>query len=186
MTRVFNGERTFLSPVLRPVERVLYNLAGIDEREEQHWLTYTLAMLVFNLARLCRSSTRLHAAPGRPALQSDGMGAVAPDLAFNTAASFVTNTNWQNYGGESTMSYLVQMAGLTHPELRVGRNGHRARGGADPRLLPRIGQEHRQLLGRHDPRDPLRAAAALRGPDPVLCWQRRSADAFGLRRCDDA
>ncbi len=112
MTRVFNGERTFLSPVLRPVESVLYKLSGTSEREEQHWLTYALAMLTFNLLgfvvlyALQRFQTVL---PYNPM----GMSAVAPDLAFNTAASFMTNTNWQNYGGESTMSYLVQMAGLT-------------------------------------------------------------------------
>ena len=112
MTRVFNGERTFLSPVLRPVETVLYRLAGTNEREEQHWLTYTLAMLAFNLLGfvVLYALQRFQAVlPFNPM----GMGAVAPDLAFNTAASFVTNTNWQNYGGESTMSYLVQMAGLT-------------------------------------------------------------------------
>jgi potassium-transporting ATPase potassium-binding subunit len=112
MTRVFNGERTFLSPILRPVETVLYKLAGTSEREEQHWLTYTLAMLAFNLLGfvVLYALQRFQAVlPFNPM----GMGAVVPDLAFNTAASFMTNTNWQNYGGESTMSYLVQMAGLT-------------------------------------------------------------------------
>src|SRR5262245_45504051 len=112
LTRVFNGERTFLSPVLRPVEAALYALGGVDERREQHWLTYTVAMLLFNgigffvLYALMRLQAIL---PLNPA----DMSAVAPDLAFNTAVSFVTNTNWQNYGGESTMSYLVQMLGLT-------------------------------------------------------------------------
>jgi K+-transporting ATPase ATPase A chain len=112
MTRVFNGERTFLSPVLRPVEAVLYRLGGVDDKHEQHWLTYTIAMLLFNICGvlllyvLMRTQAML---PFNPQDQS----AVAPDLAFNTAVSFVTNTNWQNYGGESTMSYLVQMAGLT-------------------------------------------------------------------------
>ncbi|MDF2810131.1 MAG: potassium-transporting ATPase subunit KdpA [Microvirga sp.] len=112
MTRAFNGESTFLSPVLRPVERVLYKLAGTSEQEEQHWLTYALAMLMFNLAGfvILYGLQRLQASlPYNPM----DMGGVAPDLAFNTAVSFVTNTNWQNYGGESTMSYLVQMAGLT-------------------------------------------------------------------------
>jgi K+-transporting ATPase ATPase A chain len=112
MTRVFNGERTFLSPLLGPVERGLYAVAGTSEREEQHWATYVVAMLLFNLAGfiLLYFLQRLQASlPLNPA----GMSAVAPDLAFNTAASFMTNTNWQNYGGESTMSYLSQMAGLT-------------------------------------------------------------------------
>jgi K+-transporting ATPase ATPase A chain len=112
MARVFEGERIFLSPVLLPIERALYRLAGVNEKSEQHWITYTVAMLLFNAAGfvivygLQRLQTML---PLNPANQS----AVAPDLAFNTAVSFTSNTNWQNYGGESTMSYLTQMAGLT-------------------------------------------------------------------------
>jgi K+-transporting ATPase ATPase A chain len=112
MTRVFNGERTVLSPVLRPIESTLYWAAGVGEKREQHWITYTTAMLLFNAAGfvLLYGLLRLQASlPFNPA----EMSAVAPDLAFNTAVSFVTNTNWQNYGGESTLSYLVQMAGLT-------------------------------------------------------------------------
>ena len=112
MARVFEGERTFLSPVFRPVETVLYRAAGVDETREQHWLTYTVAMLVFNAAGflVVYALQRFQAAlPLNPA----GMSAVAPDLAFNTAVSFTSNTNWQNYGGESTMSYLTQMAALT-------------------------------------------------------------------------
>src|SRR4029079_18362326 len=108
MTRVFNGERTFLSPVLRPVERALYAAGGLDERQEQHWLTYTIAMLIFHVGGLLILYLLLRlqgVLPFTPA----GMSAVAPDLTFNTAVSFITNTNWQNYGGESTMSYLVQM-----------------------------------------------------------------------------
>jgi K+-transporting ATPase ATPase A chain len=107
MTRVFNGEVTFL----RAVERALYRVSGIDETAEQHWLTYAIAMLLFNLAGLLLlyAMLRLQALlPFNPA----EMSAVPEDLAFNTAVSFTTNTNWQNYGGESTMSYLVQMAGL--------------------------------------------------------------------------
>ncbi|WP_018181655.1 potassium-transporting ATPase subunit KdpA [Kaistia granuli] len=111
MTRVFKGERTFLSPVLRPVEAWLYKLAGTSDREEQHWATYAVAMLLFNLAGflLLYALQRFQASlPFNPI----GMSAVPAPLAFNTTASFVTNTNWQNYGGESTMSYLVQMTGL--------------------------------------------------------------------------
>jgi K+-transporting ATPase ATPase A chain len=112
MTRVFSGEDTMLSPVLRPLERMLYRAAGIDEKREQHWLTYTLAMLMFQAGGfvLLYALLRLQAVlPLNPASQP----AVAPDLAFNTAVSFVTNTNWQNYGGEGTLSYLSQMLGLT-------------------------------------------------------------------------
>jgi K+-transporting ATPase ATPase A chain len=112
LKRVFSGEWTLLSPVLRPVETVLYRAGGIDETGEQHWLTYAVAMLFFNLAGflLLYALLRLQALlPFNPA----GMGAVPEALSFNTAMSFVTNTNWQNYGGESTLSYLTQMLGLT-------------------------------------------------------------------------
>ncbi len=112
MTRVFQGERTFLSPVLGPVERGFYRLSGVDERTEQNWLTYAVSMLLFSLAgfltlyALMRFQALL---PFNPADQS----AVEEGLAFNTAMSFTTNTNWQSYVPETTMSYLVQMAGLT-------------------------------------------------------------------------
>ncbi|RWO04441.1 MAG: potassium-transporting ATPase subunit KdpA [Mesorhizobium sp.] len=112
MYRVFSGDRTFLSPILGPVERSLYRISGTSEREEQHWTTYAAALLFFNLAGfvVLYALQRLQGSlPYNPA----GMSSVEPGLAFNTAASFMTNTNWQNYGGESTMSYLVQMAGLT-------------------------------------------------------------------------
>lgn len=112
MHRVFNGDRTLLSPVLGPLERGLYRICGTSEREEQHWTAYAAALLLFNLAGflVLYVLQRLQGSlPYNPA----GMSAVEPGLAFNTAASFMTNTNWQNYGGESTMSYLVQMAGLT-------------------------------------------------------------------------
>ncbi|WP_024896978.1 potassium-transporting ATPase subunit KdpA [Brucella rhizosphaerae] len=112
MTRVFTGERTFLSPVLVPVERGLYRLAGTSEREEQHWTSYAAAMLLFNLAGFLLLYF-LQRSQGSLPFNPMGMSNVPADLAFNTATSFVTNTNWQNYGGESTMSYLTQMAGLT-------------------------------------------------------------------------
>src|SRR5262245_56499665 len=110
VTRVFNGERTFLAPVLRPVEIVLYGAAGVDETREQHWLTYAIAMLLFQVAGFLVLYGLLRVQDVLP-LNPQGMSPVAPDLAFNTAVSFVTNTNWQNYGGETTMSYLSQMAG---------------------------------------------------------------------------
>jgi K+-transporting ATPase ATPase A chain len=112
MTRVFTGERTFLSPVLRPVERITYAICGVDESKEQHWTGYAVGMLLFSLASflLLYGMQRLQALlPFDPA----GQGAVTPDLAFNTASSFVTNTNWQSYVPETTMSTLTQMAGLT-------------------------------------------------------------------------
>jgi K+-transporting ATPase ATPase A chain len=122
MTHVFSGERNLLSPLLRPVELLLYRLGGVDEKREQGWLTYTVSMLLFHvggfaiLYALMRAQAVL---PFNPAAQS----AVAPDLSFNTAISFITNTNWQNYGGESTMSYLVQMLGLTHQNYLSAATG---------------------------------------------------------------
>jgi K+-transporting ATPase ATPase A chain len=112
MARVFSGERTFLSPLLRPVEALCYRLSGVDAHKEQHWLTYTVAMLLFNLACFLSLYGLLRLQAYLP-FNPQGMGAVAPDLSFNTAVSFTTNTNWQNYGGETTLGYFVQMAGLT-------------------------------------------------------------------------
>jgi potassium-transporting ATPase potassium-binding subunit len=112
MTRVFNGERTFLSFILRPLERGIYAVCGVDEREEQHWIVYGIAMLAFSLAGflVLYLLQRLQSIfPFNP----QGLDAVASDLAFNTSVSFVTNTNWQSYVPEATMSYLTQMAGLT-------------------------------------------------------------------------
>jgi len=112
MAKVFEGERTFLSPVLQPVERAIYRICGVNEAEEQHWTTYTVAMLLFSVAGFVSlyALQRLQAVlPFNP----QHMGAVSTDSSFNTAVSFVSNTNWQGYGGETTMSYLTQMAGLT-------------------------------------------------------------------------
>lgn len=112
MAKVFSNERTFLSPVLGPVERGFYALAGVDPKKEQGWLAYAFSMIAFSIAGLVflYAIQRLQAyLPYNP----QGFAGVAPDLAFNTAASFVTNTNWQSYGGETTMSHFTQMAGLT-------------------------------------------------------------------------
>ena len=112
MKRLFADGRTPLSPVLGPVERGLYRAAGIDPRAEQHWVTYGLAMLAFNAAGflILYALQRLQAfLPLNP----QAMAGTSPHLSFNTAVSFVTNTDWQSYGGESTLGYLVQMAGLT-------------------------------------------------------------------------
>ncbi len=112
MARVFEGESTVLSPALRPVETFLYRMSGIDENREQHWVTYTTAMLLFNAAGFVLLYALLRLQGWLP-LNPAGQSGVPADLAFNTAVSFSTNTNWQNYGGESTLSYLSQMVGLT-------------------------------------------------------------------------
>ncbi|WP_345822006.1 potassium-transporting ATPase subunit KdpA [Methylobacterium fujisawaense] len=122
MTRVFSGERTLLSPVLGPVERGLYRVSGIDARQEQHWLAYTGAVILFHVLgfAVLYAILRLQAVlPLNPADQT----AVAPDLAFNTSTSFITNTNWQSYGGETTLSYLSQMLGLTHQNFLSAATG---------------------------------------------------------------
>src|ERR1700720_3699978 len=112
LTRVFNGERTFLTPLLRPVERAIYWCCGGDEKEEQHWLTYAVAMLLFSIVGFLTlyALQRLQwYLPFNPQEQTG----VEPSSAFNTSVSFVTNTNWQSYVPETTMSYLTQMVGLT-------------------------------------------------------------------------
>ncbi len=113
MARVFNRERTFLDPVLRPVERLLYRLTLVDEEHDMRWTEYALAMLLFSGVSMLVLYLIERAQQVLP-LNPQKFAGVAPDLAFNTAASFTTNTNWQNYGGETTMSYLTQMAGLTY------------------------------------------------------------------------
>ena len=112
VARVYSGERTFLSPALGPIERGFYRLAGVDPAREQDWYAYTIAMIVFSVAGFL-SLYALQRLQNVLPLNPRGFDAVAPDLAFNTSASFITNTNWQNYGGETTMSHLTQMLGLT-------------------------------------------------------------------------
>ena len=112
LTRVLNGERTLLSVIFGPLERGLYRVAGTNEKEEQHWTTYALAVLLFNLAGFTVLYLVQRLQGGLP-FNPQGLGAIEPTSAFNTAVSFMTNTNWQGYGGETTMSYLTQMAGLT-------------------------------------------------------------------------
>ncbi len=112
MARVYQGERTFLSTVLAPVERFFYQLAGVDPDAEMGWKTYASTLLLFNLIGLLFLYMLLRIQHLLP-LNPQDLGSVSPDLAFNIAASFTTNTNWQSYGGETTLSYLTQMLGLT-------------------------------------------------------------------------
>lgn len=112
MARVFSGERTVLSSIFGPLERGLYTTAGVNPSREQGWLGYTLSMLVFSIAGFVVLYAILRGQAYLP-FNSQGFAGMAPDLAFNTAVSFVTNTNWQNYAGETTLSHFSQMAGLT-------------------------------------------------------------------------
>ncbi|HEY6540835.1 MAG TPA: potassium-transporting ATPase subunit KdpA [Ktedonobacteraceae bacterium] len=111
--KVFNGQRTWLSPVLVPVERFFYRLCGVSEEDEQKWTGYMISVLIFSVVGmlLLYLFERTQQWQG-PFFNPQGLPNVEPQLAFNTAASFTTNTNWQNYTGEQTMSYLTQMAGL--------------------------------------------------------------------------
>src|SRR5215467_11735898 len=123
MTRVFAGEQTLLSPVLRPIETILYRLSGVEEDREQNWIAYAVSVLLFSFVGFLVLYILQRAQGGIPVFNPQGIAGVAPDLALNTSISFVTNTNWQNYGGESTMSYLVQMAGLTVHNFVSAANG---------------------------------------------------------------
>src|SRR5476649_2302282 len=113
MTRVFNRERTWLDPVLRPIERLIYRVTLVDEKHEMRWTEYAGAMLLFSVVTMLVLYLIQRVQQWLP-WNPQGFGAVPPDLAFNTAASFTTNTNWQAYSGEQTMSYLTQMAGLAY------------------------------------------------------------------------
>src|SRR5215467_10595219 len=112
LTKVFNRERTFLDPVLRPIERLFYRVTGVDENHEMRWTEYAIAMLLFSAVSMIVLYL-MQRLQGYLPFNPQKFGAVSPaHVAFNTAASFATNTNWQAYSGESTMSYLTQMAGL--------------------------------------------------------------------------
>src|SRR6201997_199784 len=113
MARVFSGEKTFMDPMLRPVERLLYRMIGVDEKHEMRWTEYAVAMLLLSVVSMILLYVIMRVQQWLP-WNPQHFGAVAPDLAFNTAASFTTNTNWQVYAGETTMSYFTQMAGLAY------------------------------------------------------------------------
>lgn len=112
MARVFNGESTFLDPIFRPLERLIYRLTGVDAGREMNWREYALMLVFFNILGMA-AVYLIQRIQGILPFNPQHFGAVPPDLAFNTAASFMTNTNWQAYGGESTMSYFTQMTVLT-------------------------------------------------------------------------
>ena len=111
MARVYQGERTFLDPLLKPLERWVYRLSAIDPQAEMDWKAYAAAMLVFNLVGLLALYALLRLQHFLP-LNPQGVNALPPDTAFNAAASFTSNTNWQSYSGESMLSYLSQMLGM--------------------------------------------------------------------------
>ena len=123
MARVFNRERTFMDPVLRPVEKLLYRVTGVDETHEMRWTEYAISMLLFSLVSMVVLYL-IQRLQGFLPFNPQKLGAVSPaPLAFNTAASFTTNTNWQNYAGETTMSYFTQMAGLAYHNFASAATG---------------------------------------------------------------
>jgi K+-transporting ATPase ATPase A chain len=122
MARVFSGERTLLDPILRPIERLVYRVTRVDEKHDMPWTEYAIAMLLFSgvsMLLLYAIERMQHAMPWNP----QGFANVPRDLAFDTAASFTTNTNWQNYGGETVMSYFTQMAGLAYHNFMSAATG---------------------------------------------------------------
>ncbi len=135
MARVFDGERTLLTPVLAPVEGLIYRLCRVDTRREMSATSYLLATLAFSLVGFIYLYLLLRTQKWLP-LNPQHFDNLTADSAFNVAASFMTNTNWQFYSGESTMSYLSQMAGLGLAQLRVGRRRHHHRHRGHPRRLP--------------------------------------------------
>src|SRR5208283_891505 len=123
LTRIFNRERTFLDPVLRPIERLLYRVTGVDENHEMRWTEYAFAMLLFSVVSMLLLYL-IQRMQGCLPFNPQKFGAVSPPhLAFNTAASFTTNTNWQSYSGETTMSYFTQMAGLAYHNFASAATG---------------------------------------------------------------
>src|SRR6202041_3609383 len=123
MARVFSRERTFLDPVMRPVERLLYRVTGVDEAHEMRWTEYAISMLLFSAVSMLILYS-IERVQGLLPLYPQKFGAVAPThLAFNTAASFTSNTNWQEYAGETTMSYFTQMAGLAYHNFASAATG---------------------------------------------------------------
>ena len=168
MARLFQGERTFLHPILRPVESLIYKLCGIREEAEQRWTQYTAGLLWFSVFAFLFVYV-FQRLQGLLPLNPQGFGGklVSPDLAYNTAVSFVTNTNWQAYSGESTLSYFVQMVALTVHNFVSAAVGHRRSDGHYTRLCPPSDRQDRQLLGRPHARDTVCAAAD--------CSDRRTA-----------
>ena len=160
IAKIYAGNDNFLSPLLRPVERGFYRLAGVDETREQSWLAYAMAMLVFSVAGFL-TLYAIQRLQGYCRSIRKGSTRVPADLAFNTSISFITNTNWQNYGGETTMSHLTQMLGLTVHNFLSAATGLADGLRAGARLRALVRDDGRQFLGRYDARRPLRPAAAV-------------------------
>ena len=176
MARVFTGQRVFLSPVLGPVERLTYRVLRVDPGAEQDWKDYAKSLLLFSVFSWVVLYLILRTQGIQP-FNPEGFHSGPWDVSFNTASSFVSNTNWQYYGGETTLTYFAQMAGLTVQNFVTPAVGVCVAARAGPRHRRSHRRRARQLLAGPDPRPLLRAAAALgdrragprlpgRGPDP--------------------
>ena len=167
--RVMEGERVFLSPIVRPVERPIYRVCGIDETAEQGWKGYAVSVLVMAFVAIVAGYVVLRLQDVLP-LNQASIPAMSPDLAFNTSVSFETNTNWQNYSGETGATYLTQAAMLAVRNFTSAATGLADRDRPVPRAHPAQLQDDRQLLGRPDPRRPVHPAAdrPRRRPRPRL------------------
>ena len=175
MARVYEGQPSGLDRVLGPVERLFYRICGIKPEEEMSWKKYAGAVLLFSAAGffLVYFLQRLQ---GFLPLNPQKFSAVSPDSSFNTAVSFITNTNWQGYGGETTMSYLSQMVGLGSAEFRVrGSRYGRARC-PDPRVCQALCRDHRELLVRSHPLHALHPDAACADLFTAACIAGSCAD----------
>ena len=166
--------------MLGPVERFIYRLGGVRRDEEMNWRTYAVAVLIFNLLGVLVVYT-LQRLQHRLPLNPQGLTAVSPDLSFNTAVSFASNTNWQSYSGESTLSYLTQMLGLTVQNFVSAATGMAVLVALDPGAGAEVGSDHRELLGRSDPQHALHPAAAFLRAGPRARFARRRPDLLGVQ-----
>ena len=180
MTRVFNRERTFMDPVLRPIERLVYRLTGVDENHEMRWTEYAGSMLLFSVVSMLVLYAMERLQSHLP-LNPQNFPGVPQALAFNTAASFTTNTNWQNYSGESD-DELFHADGRTRlSQLCVGRGRHRVGDRLYSRHCSPADADHRQLLGRHGSQLSVGPAAVLRHRRAGAGFAGRGAEPATLR-----
>ena len=170
MTRVFNGERTFLWPVLRPVERAVYWCCGVDEKEEQHWLTYAVAMLLFSVVGFV-TLYALQRLQWYLPFNPQGQTAVEQSFALNTSVSFVTNTNWQSYVPRNHYGLPGADGRADGAQFCFGGDRHRPGLGADPWLCAARGQDNRQFLGRPDALHALHPIAVFGRHRAFCVWQ---------------
>ena len=160
MAQVYEGKLPVFVRWIAPVENLFYRLCGVDSKQEMRWTRYAMAMLWFALLSML-AVYAMQRLQGMLPLNPQGFGAVSPDSSFNTAISFMTNTNWQGYGGESTMSYLTQMLALAVQNFLSRRCRHGRAGGTDTRLCTPHDRDHRQLLGGYNAQHDLYTAATF-------------------------